>query len=378
MWPSLMASTITRSSGSQNFELSSSKQVSPSAERHFVHQNTYKLFISSWNVGGITPPEQLNTDNWFDSQKHTADIYVFGFQEIVPLNAGNILGAENSRISLQWNSLIGAALNKTVPPLEKIEEAEVEEYQRTPPVKEHNPADASRSQGFQCIISKQMVGIFRSVWVRTNLCSYVRHPSVSCVSCGIMGLLGNKGSVSIRFFLHETSFCFVCSHLASGGKQGDEKHRNADATEILSRTRFPQGRSHGLPRKILDHDRVIWLGDLNYRIHLAEATTRSLVKKKQWSILLQNDQLRSEFMEGHVFEGWQEGVIEFAPTYKKGKRTHTPAWCDRIIWFRRGLKQHEYSRGESRLSDHKPVRAIFTAQVDVLEPMGRSNEKSFL
>lgn len=39
--------------------------------------------------------------------------------------------------------------------------------------------------------------------------------------------------------------------------------------------------------------------------------------------------------------------------------------CDRIIWFGEGLKQKEYSRGESRLSDHRPVRAIFIAEIEV-------------
>lgn len=41
----------------------------------------------------------------------------------------------------------------------------------------------------------------------------------------------------------------------------------------------------------LPYSRVIWLGDLNYRIYLPMATTRSLVKDKEWSILLENDQV---------------------------------------------------------------------------------------
>lgn len=60
--------------------------------------------------------------------------------------------------------------------------------------------------------------------------------------------------MAVRFFLHETSFCFVCSHLASGGKERDEVHRNSDVAEILSRTIFPRGPSFDLPRKILDHE----------------------------------------------------------------------------------------------------------------------------
>jgi hypothetical protein len=49
----------------------------------------------------------------------------------------------------------------------------------------------------------------------------------------------------------------------------------------------------------------------------------------------------------------------------KGEKKHAPAWCDPIICFGEGLKQQEFSRGESRLSDHRPVRAIFVAESDV-------------
>lgn len=40
--------------------------------------------------------------------------------------------------------------------------------------------------------------------------------------------------------------------------------------------------------------------------------------------------------------------------------------CDRIIWFGNGLKQHEYTRGEVKISDHRPVKAIFTTEVKVV------------
>ncbi|KAK1313113.1 Type I inositol 1,4,5-trisphosphate 5-phosphatase CVP2 [Acorus calamus] len=90
--------------------------------------------------------------------------------------------------------------------------------------------------------------------------------------------------------------------------------------------------------------------------------------------------LRLEVTEGRTFEGWREGTIGFSPTYKyypntneyyggtngrKGEKRRAPAWCDRILWHGRGLKQTEYGRGESRLSDHRPVQAVFVAEVDI-------------
>ncbi|OWM62668.1 hypothetical protein CDL15_Pgr019962 [Punica granatum] len=387
MWPKLVVNKFLRNSmGSNNFVADLPADCSScfddhnheyssllASVKHFnrTDQETFEIFVSSWNVGGVAPPEDLDLEDWLNLRKSPADIYVFGFQEIVPLSAGNVLGSENSKISLKWNRIIKAALHKPRP-LPTVDHSTEKDQQGS--------ITGDCPQGFQCVISKQMVGIFISVWARSDLCKYIEHPNISCVGCGIMGWLGNKGSVSVRFLLHETSFCFVCSHLASGGREGDERHRNSDAAEILLRSGFPAGPQRNLPSKILDHDRVIWLGDLNYRIHLPDSTTRALVERRKWNVLLENDQLKAELMKGRIFRGWQEGVIKFAPTYKyypnsevyygcseeiqKSKKFRAPAWCDRIIWFGEGLKQSLYDRGECKLSDHRPVRAIFSTEVE--------------
>ncbi|MBA0583460.1 hypothetical protein Gorai_014316 [Gossypium raimondii] len=272
-----------------------------------------------------------------------------------------------------------------------------------------------------CLVaSKQMVGIFLTVWVKSELRDDVRNMKVSCVGRGLMGYLGNKGSVSISMSLHQTSFCFVCSHLTSGQKEGDELRRNSDVMEILRKTRFP--RVHGMgdetsPETILEHDRIIWLGDLNYRIALSYRSAKALVEMRNWKALLENDQacsypfsvqyicfsfhfsrtftlllvplkimkkelmvlqLRIEQRQGRVFEGWCEGKIYFPPTYKYSnnsdryagedrhpkKKRRTPAWCDRILWYGRGLYQLSYVRGESKFSDHRPVYSVFSAKVE--------------
>ncbi|KAL5223167.1 hypothetical protein ABZP36_027880 [Zizania latifolia] len=285
---------------------------------------------------------------------------------------------------MKWNPLVGIALNKHTGRRRETEEGE-----------------AQAQQQFRCVVSDQMVGIFVSVWARSSLRRHVRHAAASCVGAGVLGRLGNKGAVSVRFMLHGTSFCFVCCHLASGGKEGDALLRNADAADILSRTSFRRGTATSapspplpeeLPRKILDHDRVVLLGDLNYRIAMEDGEARLLVQAKKWSLLLENDELLLELSKGGCFDGWREGLVTFAPTYKyhrnsdtfywcinggggvtdaagrekKQQQQRAPAWCDRILWSGKGLRQVRYERcGGYRLSDHRPVRAVFHAVCEV-------------
>lgn len=45
---------------------------------------------------------------------------------------------------------------------------------------------------YSLVASKQMVGIFLTIWIRTELVQYVSHMRTCCISRGIMGCLGNK------------------------------------------------------------------------------------------------------------------------------------------------------------------------------------------
>ncbi|WJX84519.1 phosphoinositide 5-phosphatase [Trifolium repens] len=317
-----------------------------------------RMFVGTWNVGGKSPNKGLDLRNWLTSTL-PADIYVIGFQEIVPLNAGNVLGSENSGPATKWLAFIHQALNTT------------------------NNESPNQKQRFSLVASKQMVGIFLCVWVRADVRNHVSQLKVSRVGTGIMGYLGNKGSISISMRLFQTTFCFVCTHLASGEKCGDELRRNSDISEILKRTKFSHSyKSIGHsppPESILEHDNIIWLGDLNYRLAASYDDIHKLLKENNLKALLEKDQLSMEQKAGRIFEGWNEGSIYFAPTYKyltnsdqyvaqtcksKEKR-RTPAWCDRILWKGEGLNQKMYVRGESKFSDHRPVYSLFTAQVEM-------------
>ncbi|CAA6656992.1 unnamed protein product [Spirodela intermedia] len=275
------------------------------------------------------------------------------FQEIVPLNAGNVL--------------------TTVPPRRK---------------RRAEPADDGRSgchfrrtqQKYSLIASRQMVGIFVNIWVRRELVQHIGHLRIYSVGRGMMGYLGNKGCISVSFSLHQTTFCFVCSHLASGEREGDELRRNSDVSEILKSTQFQTSAElpdEGFQRRYSII--IIWLGDLNYRIALSYTETKRLLETNNWDALLQRDQLRTEREAGRVFKGWNEGRIYFAPTYKysnnsdayageivsSSKKRRTPAWCDRILWHGEGFQLLSYARGESKFSDHRPVCGVFLVEVSV-------------
>ncbi|KAM3333261.1 hypothetical protein ACQJBY_028394 [Aegilops geniculata] len=433
-----------------------------------------RIFVSTWNVGGKAPTAELNMDDFVPPDDHS-DIYVLGFQEIVPLNAGNVLVIEDNEPAARWLVLINQALNRpadndtnvfqhpTSPsvdssssrasssldtsfseltktasgttifqksslkairkpfmpmqrkrlkacncPAEMIKSSYRDACFRRP--KKH--ADETDSSGeeekentrdscgsvlsevtsaptardklkYNLIVCKQMVGIFVTVWVKKELVQHIGHLRTSCIGRGILGCLGNKGCISVSMTVHQTSFCFICSHLASGQKEGDEFRRNSDVLEIMRLTLFSRlcrriGRR--IPEKILEHDKVIWFGDLNYRIALSYEDTKRLLTENNWDALFEKDQLKIERDAGRVFRGWNEGKIYFAPTYKyssnsdayagetatSNKKRRTPAWCDRILWQGDGTSQLSYYRGESRFSDHRPVCGTFIVEVEAL------------
>ena len=149
------------------------------------------------------------------------------FQEVVPLSAGNVLGAENNGPAARWQHLIRHTLNYTScnsgsfrrscsTPSSLWQETSMDftdtcnqelgginltsfASRGTPvpsPVLNSRSSSGYRScqnrSRYAMIASKQMVGLFVSVWVKSDLRRSVRNVKVSCIGCGLMGYLGNK------------------------------------------------------------------------------------------------------------------------------------------------------------------------------------------
>ncbi|KAH7668668.1 Inositol-polyphosphate 5-phosphatase protein [Dioscorea alata] len=498
----------------------------------YINKKDVRVMIGSWNVAGRVPSDDLEIDQWLCTGD-LADLYILGFQEVVPLNAGNVLGAEDSRPIPKWEAIIRRTLNKSSEPkpackshsappspvsnnmipsrellnnsvvpivtitsniVEEDEDEHINLRKRfqeengvlnidhvtkldwpeysldTPPQPLQSGTKLRRvlsnvpSSGFdlmeksqfadsfnvqfniglkrvyhssgnlgmlwhqeqkvsdldsfddfsdklskegnsileyvtdKCedgasdeyakpraryvrIVSKQMVGIYISIWVSRRLRRHINNLKVSPVGVGIMGYMGNKGSVSVSMSLFQTRFCFVCSHLTSGHKEGDQHKRNSDVFDILQRTRFSGTSDVDQPKTIPCHDRIFWFGDLNYRLNLPDAEVREMVAKKQWDELINSDQLAKELRYGRIFDGWKEGPIDFPPTYKyvinsnryvgenarEGEKKRSPAWCDRILWSGKGIKQLSYQRSELDISDHRPVSSTFSVEVEVFD-----------
>ncbi|KAG5523900.1 hypothetical protein RHGRI_030785 [Rhododendron griersonianum] len=467
---------------------------SETLRRQYINTKDVRLNMGTWNVAGRLPHDNLELDEWL-CVNEPADIYILGFQEVVPLNAGNVLGAETRRPILKWESIIRRTLNQSSEPesmdrcysaptspvlgssaadilsdeiddpsSEILGEVDIDtaNYSESNMHKVNGiasmgnklrlkriygidgdsrldwpeqPLDATsqvlsssfklrrvfsssgrvgsdwmensplhvasngmkrshRSSGnlglmwmdrkdrldnldsvsdvsdqfseeeeddlfleapemlnerelskdglksyrrYVRIVSKQMVGIYVSVWVRRRLRRHIDNLKVSPVGVGLMGYMGNK------VVLHHSVTAFTS---------------NIKKLEVCQ---------------------IFWFGDLNYRLNMLDAEVRNLVDKKQWDELLHSDQLSKELRSGRVFEGWKEGPITFPPTYKyefnsnryvgenpkEGEKRRSPAWCDRILWLGKGIKQLSYMRAEIGLSDHRPVSSVFLVEVEV-------------
>jgi inositol polyphosphate 5-phosphatase INPP5B/F len=239
---------------------------------------------------------------------------------------------------------------------------------------------------------------------------HIKRVAGSTAGVGVMGMMGNKGGAVIRLQLHDTTLCFVAAHLAA--HRDNVAGRNADFANIIQKTQFEQepptkqeleemgeiaklannegamdmlsgGASGDRTFGILDHDFVFYIGDFNYRIVEGITTDEVFARVEAGDLawLRENDQLNVERENGNVFQGFQEGfgdeVPPFEPTYKfqpktslyerrPDKKLRAPAWCDRILWLAKKfdhIEQLSYkSTMDLRISDHKPVSALFQAK----------------
>ncbi|KAK9783441.1 putative Inositol polyphosphate-related phosphatase domain-containing protein [Seiridium cardinale] len=162
-------------------------------------------------------------------------LYVLGLQEIISLNI--IAGYADTAATEKWK----AALEAAMPPYYKL------------------------------IASQQLSGLLLLIYASPDVADTISNVSTVSVGTGLLGYMGNKGGVSTRVVLGETTrVVFTNSHLASGHDQANLERRWWDYNKILSTTQFSpishSGVSEDESEKIGDEDFAFWFGDLNFRL----------------------------------------------------------------------------------------------------------------
>ncbi|XP_071071024.1 synaptojanin-1 isoform X5 [Dasypus novemcinctus] len=368
----------------------SSKVLKSMCENFYKYSKPKKIrvCVGTWNVNGgkqfrsiafknqtltdwlLDAPKLAGIQEFQDKRSKPTDIFAIGFEEMVELNAGNIVNASTTNQKL-W----AVELQKTI----------------------------SRDNKYVLLASEQLVGVCLFVFIRPQHAPFIRDVAVDTVKTGMGGATGNKGAVAIRMLFHTTSLCFVCSHFAAG--QSQVKERNEDFVEIARKLSFPMG------RMLFSHDYVFWCGDFNYRIDLPNEEVKELIRQQNWDSLIAGDQLINQKNAGQIFRGFLEGKMTFAPTYKydlfsddydTSEKCRTPAWTDRVLWRRRkwpfdrsaedldllnasfqdeskilytwtpGTLLH-YGRAELKTSDHRPVIAMIDIDIFEVEAEERQN-----
>jgi hypothetical protein len=309
-------------------------------EDKFTTNEDIMIFIGTWNVNGKELKEGVMLYEWLypHKQDKTPDIYIIGLQEIVSLNAQNIVLLSNSTKVEFWRNLITKNLNG------------IDKY--------------------VMLRTSDLVGIYTLVFIKESLKENIRNIENVIVRTGLLGTMGNKGSCLMRFNYLDTSFSIACCHLSAGGSNVNA--RIGEINEIVYKS-FKD-------IKFKDHDIQFIFGDLNFRIDLDISTCLQMIESGNLSSLTIYDQLNKAKTVLTNLVDLEEGTLNFDPTYKyivggmeyDLKKKRVPSWCDRILLKKNpNVKILEYGRVDYIYSDHKPVYGVYSVRTTKVDEMKR-------
>ncbi|ELW62045.1 Synaptojanin-1 [Tupaia chinensis] len=315
----------------------SSKVLKNMCENFYKYSKPKKIrvCVGTWNVNGgkqfrsiafknqtltdwlLDAPKLAGIQEFQDKRSKPTDIFAIGFEEMVELNAGNIVNASTTNQKL-W----AVELQKTI----------------------------SRDNKYVLLASEQLVGVCLFVFIRPQHAPYIRDVAVDTVKTGMGGATGNKGAVAIRMLFHTTSLCFVCSHFAAG--QSQVKERNEDFVEIARKLSFPMIFRGFLEGKVTfaptyKYDLFSDDYDTSEKCRTPAWTDRVLWRRRKWPFdrsAEDLDLLNASFQdESKILYTWTPGTLL------------------------------HYGRAELKTSDHRPVVALIDIDIFEVEAEERQN-----
>lgn len=248
------------------------------------------------------------------------------------------------------------------------------------------------------LLHKASLGVLHLlIFIRRDLywfCSPVEEDSVA-TRPGSM--IKTKGAVAVSFTFFGTSFLFIVSHFTSG--DDNLSQRVQDYSKIIRSLdlpiKVPPTRKYNVDKDDITSrfDAVFWCGDFNFRLMETKAKIENWTKQLKegnevdYNILLQHDQLRKTMtksegtkteykVQDSIFKGFQEGEINFLPTYKfdpgedvydTSSKARIPSYTDRVLFKPRRTDEttvlHYNSCQTIKCSDHRPVYGIYEVKI---------------
>uniref|UniRef100_H0VLA6 Phosphatidylinositol 4,5-bisphosphate 5-phosphatase A n=1 Tax=Cavia porcellus TaxID=10141 RepID=H0VLA6_CAVPO len=325
---------------------STSSSTSWSAQPTCKSDPGFRITVVTWNVGTAMPPDDvtslLHLGGGDDSDG--ADMIAIGLQEVNSMINKRL---KDALFTDQWSELFMEALGPF---------------------------------SFVLVSTVRMQGVILLLFAKYYHLPFLRDVQTDCTRTGLGGYWGNKGGVSVRLSAFGHMLCFLNCHLPAHMDKAEQRKDNFQT--ILSLQQFQGPGAQG----ILDHDLVFWFGDLNFRIESYDLHfVKFAIDSDRLHQLWEKDQLNIAKNTWPILKGFQEGPLNFAPTFKfdvgtnkydTSAKKRKPAWTDRILWkvkapgggpspsgresHRLQVTQHSYrSHMEYTVSDHKPVAAQF-------------------
>ncbi|KAK4689100.1 inositol polyphosphate 5-phosphatase INPP5B/F, partial [Tremellales sp. Uapishka_1] len=338
--------------------LPSFHRVKFTRKRLFKRQDRWSTFTpikirtATYNVNDKLPPPSTTEMSALVGDGGD-DLLVFGFQEVDLRNAALLVSQGTVRADA-WEKALFDGLG-------------------------------DQKDEFEKLSMNQYVGVMVIVLVRKSLKGAISRVETSERGIGLLGFGGNKAGVAIRLRIHDTTLCFVNCHLAAMSTALDR--RRLDFSSLLKGLSFPKPFKEEVnptceafwpddgPLGVEDSDVLFWMGDLNYRIEMADEKVKALAAAKNWAEILEKDQLNSDIASGLSFAGFKEHPITFLPTFKYVHNSlefdykRAPAYTDRILFVSPDNSTIccAYKSHPILWSDHLPVSASFEVQARVVD-----------